>query len=40
MIPNEVKKLHYENRIERLAKHGMLNENLIRKATRNLRKLN
>lgn len=40
MFSVEVKKLHYQNRIERLSKKGMLNEKLIRKAARNLRKLN
>ena len=40
MYSVEIQKLHYQNRIDRLSKKGMLNENLIRKAARNLRKLN
>ena len=39
MNPVETKKLHYQNRIDRLSKKGMVNDNLIRKAARNLRKL-
>jgi len=39
MFSMEIQKLHYQNRIEHLSKRGMLNEKLIRKAARNLRKL-
>ena len=39
MINKDVMKLHYENRIASLSKKGAVNENLIRKAKRQLRKL-
>ena len=39
MTGKELKVLHYENRIAHLGKRGMVNENLIRKAKRQLRKL-
>lgn len=39
MYSLEIQKLHYQNRIAHLSKKGQTNEKLIRKATRNLRKL-